>query len=204
MEKQVVYESRFKLIALLVINWGFTLTSLWIRYWSGAAFFGLCAVASTYRLLDPRKKLLFYGTPAYRAHLASEFEAWQADPGGITYFDGGFRVPASTGDPMTDCVVAWDELQAVFAYKRDLYTTDEICLDVFFPDASSFTITEETAGWHIFTEQLTAHLPIPLGWFAEVSVPAFETKLTLLYEKEHHSFAEAVTMYYPSDNQPTY
>lgn len=204
MEKQVVYESRFKLMALLVISWGFTLTSLWIKYWSGAAFFGLCAVVATYRLLDPRKKLLFYGTPAYRAHLASEFEAWQADPGGITYFDGGFRVPASTGDPMTDCVVAWDELQAVFAYKRDLYTIDEICLDVFFPEDSSFTITEEMAGWHIFVQHLEPHLPLPSGWFAEVSVPVFETKLTLLYEQDRRPFAEAVTMYYTPDSQPTY
>jgi hypothetical protein len=184
MEKKVVYESRSKLIALLVISWGFTLTSIWVKNWSGLAFFGLCAVVTT----------------AYRAHLASEFEAWQADPGDMTYFDGGFRVPSSTGDR----VVTWKDLRAVFAYKRDLYTTDEICLDIFLPEDSSFTITEETVGWHIFIQQLEAHLLIPSGWFAEVSVPAFETKLTLLYEQEHRPFMEAVTMYYSADTQPTY
>ncbi|MBD2768098.1 hypothetical protein IC235_09370 [Hymenobacter sp. BT664] len=135
MEKKVVYESRPKLIALLAINWGFVVLCLWSRYWSGLAFFGLCAIVTTYPLLDPRKKLLFYGTSAYRAQL---------------------------------------------------------------------TITEETAGWHVFLEQLEAHLSIPLSWFADVSVPAFETKLTLLYEQEHRSFAEAVTVYYLAEAQPAY
>jgi hypothetical protein len=200
MKKEVVYEGRLKLIALLVISWGFVIMCLWTHYWSGLAFFGLCAIVATYPLLDPRKKLLFYGTPAHRAHLASEREAWQADPGGIAYFDGGFRVPSFTGDRM----VAWGDLRAVFAYKRDLYATDEICLDVFFPEDSSFTITEEMAGWHIFVQQLEAHLTLPAGWFAEVSVPAFETKLTLLYEQDYRSFTEAVTMYYSADSQLTY
>ena len=75
MEKKVVYESRTKLIVLLAINWGFVALSLWTKYWYGLAFFGLCAIVTTYPLLDPRKRLLFFGTPAYRAHLAREFEA---------------------------------------------------------------------------------------------------------------------------------
>ncbi|MGI4737515.1 MAG: hypothetical protein ACRYG7_20300 [Janthinobacterium lividum] len=200
MEKKVVYESRPKLIALLLISWGFVVMCLWTRYWSGLAFFGLCAVVATYPLLDPRKKLLFYGTPAYRAHLASEFDAWQANPGDIIYFDGGFRISSSTGE----LIVAWGDLRAVFAYKRDLYTTDEICLDLFLPKNNLFTITEETAGWYVFVQALEANLSIPPGWVVEVSVPAFEMKLTLLYEQEHRSFTEAVTMYYPADAQPTY
>jgi hypothetical protein len=158
----------------------------------------LCALVTTYPLLDPRKKLLFYGTSAYRAQLARDFEARQADPGDITYFDGGFRVPCATGFR----TVAWNDLRAVFAYKRDLYTTDEICLDIFLPEDSLLTITEETAGWHIFVPQLEAHLSIPPSWFADVSVPAFETKLTLLYEQKHRSFAEAVTTYYSAEAQP--
>ena len=200
MEKKVVYKSRPKLIVLLAINWGFVALSFWIEYWYGLAFFGLCAIVTTYPLLDPRKRLLFFGTPAYRAHLAREFEVQQADPGDIAYFDGGFHVPCATGYR----AVAWNDLRAVFAYKRDLYTTDEICLDIFFPGDSSFTITEETAGWYIFVERLEAHLSIAPGWFAEVSAPAFETKLTLLYEQEHRSFTDATSMYYSGDAQPTF
>jgi hypothetical protein len=200
MEKKVVYESRPKLIALLLIGWGFVGLCLWVKDWAGLAFFGLCAVVATYPLLDPRKKLLFYGTPAYQAHIAREFEAWQADPGDFTYFDGGFSTPLVAGYQK----VMWDELRAVFAYKRDLYTTDELCLDIFLPDNTLLTITEETAGWHTFVEQLEAHLPLLPGWVGEVSVPAFETKLTLLYECEHRSFAQAVIVYYSTDNQPSY
>jgi hypothetical protein len=199
-ERKVVYESRPKLIALLLINWGFVVLSLWSKQWFGLAFFGLCAAVTTYPLLDPRKKLLFYGTPAYRMHRAREFVAWQTDPGDFTYFDGGFSTPSATGYQR----VAWDELRAVFAYKRDLYTTDELCLDVFCPEDSLLTITEETAGWHTFVEQLEAQLPLLPGWFGEVAAPAFETKLTLLYERENRSFAQAMTTYYPADAQPDY
>lgn len=200
MEKKVVYESRPKLIALLLTSWGFVVMCLWVHYWSGLAFFGLCALVATYPLLDPKKKLLFYGIPAYRAHLASEFEAWQANPGDITYFAGGFRIHSTTGEQ----VVVWGDLRAVFTYKRDLYTTDEICLDLFLPENNLFTITEETAGWHIFVQALEANLSIPPSWVVEVSVPAFETKLTLLYEQKHRSFAEAAPWYYSADTQPTY
>ena len=167
---------------------------------SCGAFFGLCALVTTYPLLAPGKKLLFYGTPAYRTHIARELEDRQADPGDMTYVDGGFRVPSATGYQQ----VAWNDLRAVFAYKRDLYTTDEICLDVFLPEDSSFTITEETAGWYVFVQQLEAHLSIPPGWFVEVSVPAFETRLTLLYEQEHRSFMEAVSRYYSAGNKLSY
>ncbi|RZJ94074.1 MAG: hypothetical protein EOO60_03830 [Hymenobacter sp.] len=197
MEKKVVYESRPKLIALLLVGWGFVIMCLWVRYWSGLVFFGLCAAVTTYRLLDPRKELLFYGTPAYRAHLACELEAWQTNPGDFTYLEDGFRIPSHTGYR----VIAWNDLRAVFGYKRDWYATDELCLDIFFQD-SSFTITEETAGWHIFVEQLEAYLPLLPGWFGEVAVPAFETRLTLLYEREGRSFAQAMPAYYPADTQP--
>jgi hypothetical protein len=197
MEKKVVYESRPKLIALLLINWGFVVLCLWVKYWAGLAFFGLCAAVTTYPLLDPKKKLIFYSTPAYRAHLAHRFTAWQTDPGDFTYFDGGFSTPSARGYQK----VAWGDLRAVFAYKRDLYTTDELCLDLFCPENTSLTITEETAGWCTFVEQLEAHLPLLPGWLGEVTVPAFETRLTLLYEREGRSFTQAVPTYYPADTQ---
>jgi hypothetical protein len=63
------------------------------------------------------------------------------------------------------------------------------------------TITEETAGWCTFVEQLEAHLPLLSGWLGEVTVPAFETRLTLLYEREGRSFTQAVPTYYPADTQ---
>lgn len=61
---KVVYESHPKLIALLLVGWGFVIMCLWVKDWSGLVFFGLCAAVTTYRLLDPRKELLFYGTLA--------------------------------------------------------------------------------------------------------------------------------------------
>jgi hypothetical protein len=52
------------------------------------------------------------------------------------------------------------------------------------------------------TPAYRAHLPFLPGWFGEVAVPAFETRLTLLYEREGRSFAQAVPAYYPADAQP--
>nr|GFC54192.1 hypothetical protein [Tanacetum cinerariifolium] len=42
--------------------------------------------------------LIKYGDQEWDdAHIAREFEAWQADPGDFTYFDGGFSTPSATG-----------------------------------------------------------------------------------------------------------
>lgn len=199
MEKQVVYESRPRLLMLLIISWGFTLAGGWTHNWSGLVFFGLCAVVTTHPLLDRRKKLLFYGTPAFRAHVAQELAARQADPGDFTYFDGGFTLPSTTGLQS----VAWRQVHAVFTYKQDYYSEDEVYLDVFCADGLSFTMREELAGWYVFVREAELHLPLPPDWFAEVTVPAFETKLTLLYDDQHRSFAQAVAHYYPDDTQPS-
>jgi hypothetical protein len=42
-ERKVVYESRPKLIALLLINWGFVVLSLGSKQWFGLTFLG-CAL----------------------------------------------------------------------------------------------------------------------------------------------------------------
>ncbi|RSK32531.1 hypothetical protein [Hymenobacter metallilatus] len=94
---------------------------------------------------------------------------------------------------------AWRNLTAAFGYKVDVYTTDEICLDLFWADAPRLTLSESTPQWLAVLTELQKQVPtVPPSWYADISVPAFETKLTLLFEKDGLSLPEAELLYYAS------
>ena len=182
-EKKIVYESRTKLILLLTINWGFVIACTWTGYIWGLLFFGVCALVTTYPLLDPRKKVIFFGTKAYKEQIDREFNDRLIDNGLFKYNPRGFTI--SLTEPKD---INWSDIQSIFAYKVDLMTTDQICIDVFCDYQISFRVTEETPGWFVFIERLKEQFPtIEEDWNINVAHPAFETNLTLIYDRENRS-----------------
>lgn len=92
----------------------------------------------------------------------------------------GFGI--KTGNVITH--YKWKDIEAIFAYKEDIVTTDNICLDIFTNDGCCLKLSEETPYWRAFNDLLTEKLSeIPENWEMEIVVPAFETKLTMLYDK---------------------
>jgi len=92
---------------------------------------------------------------------------------------------------------AWADLETAFGYKTDEYVVDDICLDLFFGNEVRFTLTEETPGWHQFLIRLHQNVPaIALDWYIAISVPAFETCLTVLFDKEGRTQAQAEALRY--------
>ena len=82
--------------------------------------------------------------------------------------------------------VKWMEIQSITAYKADLFTTDEIRLDIFHNDLK-LTITEETPGWEKFVLKTKSIFPsIPVDWDSKIVQPPFETNQIQLYQKEHY------------------
>lgn len=79
----------------------------------------------------------------------------------------------------------WSEVEEVHAYKRDLFTTDLICLA--FKKLGTeeyYEIHEEMAGYHDLLEVLQNRLPnFTLEWFFDVAFPAFETKHQIIWKK---------------------
>lgn len=71
----------------------------------------------------------------------------------------------------------------MIAYKLDLFTTDEICIDIVYNNRQ-ITVNEETPGWYQFVEKIKLIFPsIRDNWEAEVVHPAFETNLTIIYQR---------------------
>ena len=80
----------------------------------------------------------------------------------------------------------WREINAVFAFKWDCYTVDQIRLAIETLEDGAFVLTEDDEGWDLLSKNLDALLPgcRPFNdWFSEVAFPAFETNWTQIYSK---------------------
>jgi hypothetical protein len=196
-DKKIVYENRLRLFGLLIISWGFVIMCALTAYYWGLLFFGLCAIVTTYPLIDPKKKIIFTGTKEYKDHIEKEFQEKRKDLGIFTYTDNGFQVKILE----QQYNVIWTDIQAMFGYKVDQYALDEICMDVFCNNDVSFRVTEESAGWYVFQDRVFEKFPsIKQNWYIEIAFPAFATNLTLLYEKHNKTLDEASKHYYKDVN----
>jgi hypothetical protein len=102
-----------------------------------------------------------------------------ADDGIFTYGDGGFSIRYKGGDH----AIHWNQLEKLTAYKIDLMTFDEICINIVH-GRESITISEDTPGWHKFVEKTKTVLPgVDKEWDTKIAYPSFATNLTVIYEK---------------------
>ncbi len=124
------------------------------------------------------------------------FDEIYNDNGIFVYQDNAFKINFESG-PMD---VNWDDIQTVFGYKVDLYTLDCICADIFCSNNKSFKINEETAGWFQFMIHLSERFPnVEKNWDIRIATPAFETNLTLVYDRENRNLEEALGQYYKTN-----
>lgn len=119
------------------------------------------------------------------------FEEIYNDNGIFEYTSDGFII-TTEGDKKE---IKWNYIETILGYKVDLYTSDTICLDVFCGN-ESFRITEETLGWYQFVlRSKEAFSQINKTWDTEITIPAFETKLTLVYDRENRTLEDAMQKY---------
>jgi hypothetical protein len=80
----------------------------------------------------------------------------------------------------------WANVIRAEVSKRDLLTTDLVCLSLELAGGSSVEVHEELEGWQSFVASLPENLPgFPVieHWFSTVTHPAFKTNLTTIYER---------------------
>ena len=78
--------------------------------------------------------------------------------------------------------IQWRDIQKITAYKIDLFTTDEICMEIMLVE-DSVTISEEIIGWPAFSAAVLEQFPsIPKDWEWVIAQPAFATNYTALYQ----------------------
>jgi hypothetical protein len=79
--------------------------------------------------------------------------------------------------------IEWREINGVVAFKRDLLTTDLICLR-FTNGEWNVEINEEMSGWTALIDALPTYLPgtlAPSDWWDRVSHPAFAANPVVLF-----------------------
>jgi hypothetical protein len=70
--------------------------------------------------------------------------------------------------------VAWADVRGIAAFKRDLFTTDEICLGFRMNDNEYVVVSEEDAGFEALREYVESHFEnVNRDWHQAVMLPAF-------------------------------
>jgi hypothetical protein len=138
-------------------------------------------------LLTPAKRIV----PLTDEERAQKFQQQLHDPGEFVYEEDGFIYVLRRGIEK----IHWASIERLAAYKLDLMTMDEVCLDIIW-DGRKLMITEETPGWYVFIEKLNATFPyIPEDWDWAVVKPPFATNWTVLYEREDRKMPKSPNFY---------
>ena len=101
--------------------------------------------------------------------------------------DEGFEIRALKGQSGDVVKVDWARVTQASAYKRDLWSTDQVCIAFAMDDQTFIEIHEEMRGFCELCERLPIALPGALvfsTWYLDITVPAFETRLTRLFTRD--------------------
>jgi len=186
--RNVIWESKTNQIFIIVICFIFTFLAIWIgdnnlQFWISLILFGLGGILMLIRLLNPRNIFVTADSKIGKEILSNRFEIVQNNNGIFDYIDCGFKIYIKNSNEYQ--YHNWEDIQAIYGYKVDLMTYDEICVDVFFSDQTKITVSESTSGWFQFVGRLGENIQlIKDDWVVEVANPAFDTNSTVLYEKQ--------------------
>ena len=161
--------------------------------WLAIILFGLLTIAFFLKLIFPNANILKSLQTNSNTIDNRPFEEIYEDNGIFEYEDNGFKI--NFDDGLEE--IKWENIQTIFGYKLDLYTTDCICAEIFLENNKNFRITEETKGWFQFLIHLKEKFPnIDSSWEINITTPVFETQLTLVYDKENRTLEELAPKYY--------
>jgi hypothetical protein len=200
--KKVIWESKQKQIVSVVVCFLFVAVAIWTRdqssafyFWSAILLFGGGGVFYLVRLLNPNNLFVTHDSALGRQISAEHLREQKESFGSFTYDVDGFTFPNESN---SEVVYKWSDIETIFAFKIDRYATEDICLDIFTSNDRYLQVTESTPGWYQFEKHLSENIPsIPNNWIGEISVPAFETKLTLLFDRKGRTQTEAEAHCYP-------
>ena len=179
-EKRVIWQSKTKILLMLIISVLFTASGLYLYlsetkpdFLVTTIFFFGCTLVVFIILLNT--KILLVSPGSNLAHEIEEHWHFEDAFKSLKFHEKHFTISGS--------LYLWDNILSIFGYKVDLMTIDEICLDIFMVDGTLLKITESTGGWYEFMDELNNKLSIPNEWYNVVAKPAFATNLTLIYDK---------------------
>jgi len=96
----------------------------------------------------------------------------------ISTDEGGLSLAISDG---RGWYVAWSAIERIETFKRDLITTDDVCLS-FLTATGAHVVDEEMDGWDALCRAMSARFAIAADWFDVVVQPAFATNHRVLWD----------------------
>ncbi|WP_442510261.1 hypothetical protein SH528x_001872 [Novipirellula sp. SH528] len=75
----------------------------------------------------------------------------------------------------------WANVTGIVAFKRDLLTTDLICLQLQLGDGTYIETDEEMVGYREFLDIVTSNYDLAPNWWSDVAFPAFKTNMTTIW-----------------------
>ena len=86
--------------------------------------------------------------------------------------------------------IGWDEVAEAFAYKRDCFSVDQICIILGTADSTRWIqVSEDDEGYQQFIQQLPsriAYFPTPDEWLEKVRLPPFAPMWTQIYVRKQN------------------
>ena len=169
-----------------------TRDNFWLG-WIGLIFFGAISLLFLIKLVNPKFKWVNdtdINSKEFADKTKTEFETLYNDNGLFTYTDKGFIVKTESGEK----VIEWTEITKLTGFKRNYFTTDCICLIVEYDNDQRFEITEEHYGWFQFLENSKKAFPtIDKSWEIEISTPAFDTNMTIIFDRQKQNFEKLIS-----------
>ena len=99
----------------------------------------------------------------------------------------GFTISPLSESSGSSITIEWSTVVEATAFKRDLFTTDRVCIAFRITGYSEVEVHEEMKGWVELCESLHTNLPgVPVwtDWYMEITTPAFKSKPTPLLRRD--------------------
>jgi hypothetical protein len=77
--------------------------------------------------------------------------------------------------------VKWDDLAEIVAYKRDLLSTDLICVGFRICGSDLIEIDEEMPGFRTLMADVGSRFSLPENWWNNVAFPAFASNMATIW-----------------------
>lgn len=138
-----------------------------------------------WRINSPSRKIDRYIEQLRAGETPDIFERTEWDHE-ISLGSNGFAIIPLSDSSESPISLEWDSVIQATAFKRDLFSTDRVCIAFRLTDESEVEVHEEMKGWTDLCDALPNHLPgAPswTDWFMQITTPAFELNPTPLFSR---------------------
>jgi hypothetical protein len=78
--------------------------------------------------------------------------------------------------------ISWGDVARITAFKRDLVTSDLICIEFVDADGRVYEVNEEVDGYQAVEDALVNRFHVEKDWRRHIALPAFQENRRVLYE----------------------